>query len=65
MWIYKEFVDEILDQDNIWDQYAFMFSKNRFEIYKEIEKIYSTQKVFEEIAALSKRILQVSERFSV
>ena len=30
MWIHEEFVGGVLDQNNIWDRYAFMFSENGF-----------------------------------
>lgn len=62
---HEKFVGGVLDQDNIWDRYAFMFCENGFEIYEGMEKTYSTREVFEEIGAPTKRRLQVSEKFPV
>lgn len=60
MWIQEEFLGRVLDQDHVWDKYAFMFSENCFEIYKSMEKSYTTQELFEEIGAPTKRRLDVS-----
>lgn len=61
MWIQEEFLGGVLDQDHVWDKYAFMFSENGFEIYEGMEKTYTTRELFEEIGAPTKRRLQVSQ----
>lgn len=54
-------VGGVLDQNHVRDKYAFMFSENGFEIYKGMEKTYTTRELFGEIGAPTKRRLQVSQ----
>ena len=60
MWQQEQLFEGVLKDEEVWEQYAFMFEDCGFEIYEGIGVTYSTKELGEEIGAPAKWRLEVS-----
>ena len=59
MWQQEHLFGGILEDEAVWDDYAFMFEDCGLEIYEGMEVTYSTKELGEEIGAPARRRLEV------
>ena len=60
MWHQEHLFGGVLEDEEVWDDYAFMFEDCGFEIYEGMEVTYSTKELGEEIGAPARQRLEVS-----
>ncbi len=61
IWQQQHLFGGILEDEEDWDRYAFMFEDCGFEIYEGMGVEYSTKQLYKEIGAPAKRRLEVSD----